>query len=97
MAELVEFAPNRLVYRVNAERESRVRFPFRLGEGTREWRVAGLPAVADRGKLAVELPPGKRDVVMVYRPALFHVGAGTSAATLALLGISAAWRKRSAK
>jgi hypothetical protein len=95
VAELTEFEPNRLVYRAIAPRESRVKFPFRLKEGSREWRVDGLPAVSDQGKLAVDLPAGDREVVMIYRPEYFEVGAGTSVATLVVLGIATAWRSRS--
>jgi hypothetical protein len=84
-AELVDFAPNRLVYHAIATRDSRVRFPFRLGEQTREWRVDGLPALTDRGKLAIDIPAGERDIVMIYRPEYFYAGAGTTAATLMVL------------
>lgn len=99
-AELIGFEPNRLVYHATASRESSIRFPFRLGEGTREWRVDGLPAWTDRGKLAVDLPAGERDVVMTYRPEYFYAGASVTAATLALLLLHlsteayTAWRKR---
>ncbi len=93
-AELVDFAPNRLVYRATATRDSRVRFPFRLGNQTREWRVDDLPALTDRGKLAIDLPVGERYIVMVYRPEHFYAGAGTSVATIVLMGVCLAWRTR---
>ncbi|MEE8507644.1 MAG: hypothetical protein V3T07_01155, partial [Myxococcota bacterium] len=90
--ELRAFAPNRLVYRARAERPGRIVFPFRYGRGAAEWRVEGLtavsepagsePAVSEGGKLAVDLPAGERDVVMVYRPRFFTTGWGTSVLTL---------------
>jgi hypothetical protein len=51
-----------------------------------------LPASSERGKLAVDVPPGRRDLVMVYRPKHFHTGAAISAATLLVLGIASLWR-----
>jgi hypothetical protein len=95
VAELREFAPNRLVYRVDAQSEAIIGFPFRQKEGSDEWRVDGLPAVSRRGKLAVEVPPGERDVVMVYRPEDFHVGALITGATLLAITVAVPWRIRS--
>ncbi len=87
-AVLHEFAPNRLVYRARAQRETRIVFPFRLGVGTDEWRVDGLPAFSERGKLALDIPPGEREIVMTYRPQLFHSGLVISAASaIALIAI----------
>jgi hypothetical protein len=86
--ELHEFAPNRLVYRARARRETRIVFPFRLGEGTDEWRVDGLPALTERGKLALDVPPGEREIAMIYRPQLFHLGLViTAASAIALVAI----------
>lgn len=93
-AELVGFEPNRLIYRAQADVATQFRFPFRLAEGSREWRVDGLPALTDRGKLAIAFPPGERDVAMIYRPEYFHTGLAASAATLIGMGFSLAWRKR---
>ncbi|MDH3211108.1 MAG: hypothetical protein OEM05_01360 [Myxococcales bacterium] len=93
-AELREFAPNRLVYRASAARPGRLVFPFRYGKGAPEWRIDGLPAVSERGKLAVDVPIGERDIVMVYRPRLFAAGFASSALTLGCVAGTALWRRR---
>ena len=86
-AALHEFEPNRLVYRVRCARGERIVFPFRYGKGAPEWRIEGLPAISQRGKLAVDVPPGERDIVMSYRPRYFHAGVTTSALTLMGLAV----------
>jgi hypothetical protein len=86
-AELREFEPNRLVYHLRAVRRERIAFPFRYGKGAPEWRIDGLPAISHRGKLAVDVPPGERDIVMTYRPRYFHAGVTTTALTLAGLAL----------
>jgi hypothetical protein len=94
IVELRSFAPNQLVYHARAERETRIVFPFRLAEGTDEWRVDGLPALTERGKLALDVPPGEREIVMTYRPRFFYAGVAiTAASVLALIAI-AFWRAR---
>jgi len=94
---LDRFAPNRLVYRAVAMRETRIVFPFRLGEGTDEWRVEGLPVFRERGKLALDIPPGERDIIMTYRPRFFYSGAVVSSATVfGLLGMALRHRRRAA-
>jgi hypothetical protein len=97
VAELREFAPNRLVYRVVATRDARIVFPFRLGEGTDEWRLDGLPAATERGKLAVDVPPGERDISMTYRPQLFYPGITVTAASALVLVATALWRSRGSR
>jgi hypothetical protein len=94
IADLREFAPNRLVYRISARREMRIVFPFRLGEGTDEWRVDGLPAMTERGKLALDVPPGEREIVMTYRPKLFYPGIVITAASAIALAAILFWRSR---
>ena len=89
-AELQAFAPNRLVYRTRAERPGRIVFPFRYGRGAAEWRVEGPTgaakrAVSEGGKLAVDLPAGEGDIVMVYQPRFFNAGWVTSALTLLIV------------
>ncbi len=98
-AELVGFSPNRLVYRATASREARFVFPFRWGKGAAEWRVGdGLPVSSQRGKLAVSVPPGEREIAMTYRPRFFHAGAAASVATAAgLLAWIAFARGRAAR
>jgi hypothetical protein len=81
-AELIEFEPNRLVYRASAAAPGRVVFPFRWGVRSPEWHVAGLPTTSERGKLAVDLPAGERDLVMTYRPKYFRAGLAVSVLTL---------------
>jgi hypothetical protein len=97
VAELREFAPNRLVYRVVAESEARIVFPFRLGEGTHEWRVDGLPASSERGKLAIDVPPGEHDISMIYRPRLFYPGIAITTASVLALVATALWRARGSR
>jgi hypothetical protein len=97
IAELWDFAPNRLVYRVVAMRETRIVFPFRLGEGTDEWRVDVLPAATERGKLAVDVPPGERDIAMTYRPQLLCPGIAITAASVLVLVATALWRTRGSR
>jgi hypothetical protein len=94
IAELWDFAPNRLVYRVVAARKTRIVFPFRLGEGTDEWQVDALPAATERGKLAVDVPPGERDISMIYRPQLFYPGVSITVASVLALVATALWRTR---
>ncbi len=92
-AELIGFAPNRLVYRVRAQRAAELELPMRHGTWAPEWRVDGLPARSRNGKLAIRVPPGERDVVLRYRPPLFEAGLALSAATLGI-GIGAALLRR---
>jgi hypothetical protein len=97
-AELREFAPNRLVYRVVALRPGRVVFPFRYGKGSPEWRVAGFSARSEGGKLAVDVPAGRRDIALVYRPRGFGVGLAVSALTLLVaVGLGCRGRRARAK
>jgi uncharacterized membrane protein YfhO len=85
------------VYRVVATRETRIVFPFRLGEGTDEWRVDVLPAATERGKLAVDVPPGERDISMIYRPQLLYPGIAITAASVLALVATALWRTRGSR
>ena len=99
VATLHEFAPNRLVYRVEATAPAHIVFPLRYAHGARErqrrgedpgpaeWHVEGLEPVADDGKLAVDVPAGSRDVVIHYRPRFFRVGALTSIGAWIVLGM----------
>jgi hypothetical protein len=104
VATLREFAPNRWVYRVTAKGAARMVFPLRYAKnagerqrrgedpGASDWLVEGLSAVAEDGKLAVDVPPGTRDVVLSYRPRFFRAGAVASAASL--LGLCVVMRPR---
>ena len=77
-------------------RETRIVFPFRQGPGSGEWRVDGLPALSERGKLAVDVPPGEREIVMIYRPPFFHAGLGITAASVLAL-VAAGVRRANVK
>lgn len=92
-AELVDFAPNRLVYRVRARRATELALPLRYGTRSAEWQVEGLPTRPRDGKLAIQVPVGERDVVLHYRPPLFRAGLSLSAASLAI-GVGAGLRRR---
>ena len=94
--ELVGFAPNRLVDRVSAVRPAELGFPLRHRPQAPEWRVDDLPIRARAGKLVVPVAAGERDVVLTYRPPLFHLGLATSALawTAVLIGVLRATRRR---
>jgi hypothetical protein len=92
-AELVGFAPNRLVYRVDARRATELALPLRYGTWSAEWQVEGLPTRERGGKLAIQVPAGERDLVLHYRPPLFREGLALSAATLAI-GVGSGLRRR---
>jgi hypothetical protein len=93
-AQLREFAPNRLLYHAIAVQPGRLVFPFRWGKGAPEWRVDGLSASSQRGKLAVDVPRGEREIVMIYRPRFFNAGIATSAITLVCIAGTRLWRRR---
>jgi hypothetical protein len=81
-AELVEFTPNRLGYRVSAPRESELVLPLRFGKVWAEWDTGDLPARARDGRLAVEVPAGESRLEVAYRPPLLSLGLALGAATL---------------
>jgi hypothetical protein len=104
-AELRAFAPNRLLYGVEAQRAAQVVLPLRFGpRGAREaeWQAeskAGPEAGAWRpleqgGRLALEVPPGEHEVVLRYRPPGLRAGAALSLASALLCGGLALWRRR---
>jgi hypothetical protein len=104
-AELREFAPNRLLYSVEARRVAQVVLPLRFGRRgapEAEWQVeskAGPEAGAWRpleqgGRLALEVPPGEHEVVLHYRPPGLRAGAALSLACGLLCGALALWRWR---
>jgi len=79
-ARLVAFAPNRLVYAVDAVAPARFVLPLRSGAD--EWSVEGAGASAEDGWLVIEVPPGAREVVLRYRPRGLVLGAVVSAASV---------------
>jgi hypothetical protein len=90
-ARLVDFAPNRLVYRVRAERPGRIVLPLRHREGVDCWRVQGADPGSEGGRLALGLPSGEGEASLVYRPRGLGAGIALSVATSAAL---AAWLLR---
>ena len=80
--ELVEFSPNRLVYRVRSHAFVQIGFPLRWGKSRAEWQLAGGLASNRFGRLGVEVPPGESRIEMTYRPAYLRAGLGVFAATL---------------
>ena len=100
-AELREFAPNRLLYRVEAQRAAQVVLPLRFGpRGAREaeWQVESEAGawrpLEHEGRLALEVPPGEHEVVLQYRPPGLRAGAALSLASALLCGGLAVWRRR---
>jgi hypothetical protein len=88
-ARLADFAPNRLVYAVEAERAARVALPLRFGPRAAEWDAAPFAPIEQDGRVAIEVPAGAHEVALRYRPPLLHAGLGASAATGALvLGVA---------
>ncbi|MBW2267993.1 MAG: hypothetical protein JRH16_05420 [Deltaproteobacteria bacterium] len=95
-ARLAEFAPNRLVYAVEAPAPARVVLPLRYGSGPAEWQVEGAEIEAADEWLALRVPAGSGEAVLRYRPPGLALGAGVSAAAwLACLGL-AGQRRRAA-
>ncbi len=84
-ARLAAFAPNRLVYEVVAERAARVVLPLRFGVRGAEWDAGPFVALAEDGKVAIEVPAGAHEIALSYRPPWLREGLAVSAATVALL------------
>ncbi|MGH0033395.1 MAG: hypothetical protein ACQGVK_00050 [Myxococcota bacterium] len=85
--------PNRLHYRVEAERTGILLFHLVFAQQRGQWSADPLPVIAGpNGALAVGVPAGSHDVVLRYRPRGLVAGAGISLAT----GIGALvwWRRR---
>jgi hypothetical protein len=85
-------------YRLSADMEARGWIVTSI-TAWRGWQaVAGgkrLPlAYANHAFLAIEAPPGRHDIRLIYRPASFVIGAWISAASLAGLGGAALARRR---
>ena len=55
--ELVEFRPNRLVYRARSPAPAQIAFPLRWGKARVEWELEGGLASNRFGRLAVEVMP----------------------------------------
>jgi hypothetical protein len=96
-ARLADFAPNRLVYELRAERAARVVLPLRFGAHGAEWDAGPFVPLAEDGKLALEVPAGAHAVVLAYRPPWLREGLAVSAATVALVAALAAHRARAGR
>jgi hypothetical protein len=88
-ARLADFAPNRLVYAVEAEQPARIVLPLRFGARGLEWEAEGARPLAHDRRLAIEVPAGAREVALAYRPPWFRAGLAASAATAACLAARA--------
>jgi hypothetical protein len=94
VAELASFAPNRLSYRVEAGRPTRIVLPLRFGRRQAEWQVQGARPWAEREWLALELAAGAREVQLAYRPPGLRSGSLVSAATVVAVAAWLGWRAR---
>jgi hypothetical protein len=94
---LSAFSPNHLVYAVEAQAAATVVLPVRWGQRSAEWRVEGARASEARGRLAVAVEAGRREVKLAYAPPGLWPGALISAATLAVLAVWAGRGWRSAR
>ncbi|MCH2169420.1 hypothetical protein MK489_01440 [Myxococcota bacterium] len=92
-AELVEFAPNRLVYRAEARQTATLVLPLWHRPDKDEWQIEGASLGSRENRLAVELEPGNRELILVYRPRGVVAGAVISAVSAAL-GVFCLWRRR---
>jgi hypothetical protein len=92
-AELVEFAPNRLRYRVDASRPTRVVLPLRFGKRGCEWQTGDWRPFDRAGRVGLEVPQGRSEVTLRYRPPGLVAGALASAVSLAGLALLAARRR----
>ena len=90
VARLADFAPNRLVYAIEAPAPGRIVLPLRYGSGADEWRVEGAQIEAANEWLALRVPAGEGQAVLRYRSPGLAIGASVSAAAwLACLGLAA--------
>ena len=96
-AELREFAPNRLVYGVEAQGAAQVVLPVRFGKRGAEWEVeaegSAWRPLEREGQLALEGPAGEHEVVLRYRPPGLRAGLALSLASALLCGVLALWRR----
>jgi len=96
-AWITEFTPNRIAWIISASAPARIVFPLRHGLREAEWEATlsrrGAPDGEDThvalanadGQLAIDVPAGDADLVLVYRPPLFRAGLALSGATLVVL------------
>jgi hypothetical protein len=91
--ELVEFAPNRLVYSVETPHPELVPLPFQWQQRD-EWMIEGFVARKHRDRMAVLVPAGRHQIAMRFRPRLLCAGIAVSAAALCALAASFALPRR---
>jgi hypothetical protein len=82
--ELLEFAPNRLVYSIRAPLPQKVPLPFRWDQRD-EWTLKGFTAVRHRDRMAVRVPAGRHEIEMRFRPRLLGAGIALSAVAVCLV------------
>jgi hypothetical protein len=92
--KLVEFAPNHLVYSVRAPRSQLVPLPFRWDQRD-EWKLEGFPVRRHRDRIAVQVPAGRHEIEMRFRPRLLGAGIALSALAVCLVVASFALPRRS--
>lgn len=88
-AKRVSWSPNQIVVRASMASAGRLMVNQNWHPG---WRASVGTVVSDDGLLAVDLPPGERDVTISFRPRSALAGGAVTAAALAalvLLGLSA--------
>ncbi|HJO23631.1 MAG: hypothetical protein QF890_13620 [Myxococcota bacterium] len=78
-ARLTAFAPNRLVYAVDAAAPARFVLPVHSGADA--WSVDGASASTEVGWLVIEVPSGTREVALRYGPPGLGFGAAVSGAS----------------
>jgi hypothetical protein len=89
----VSIEPNRLHYRVDADRAGMLVFALDLAQQRGQWSAGAFPVVAGpRGALAVGVPAGVQDVVLRYRPDGLIAGMAISVASAVAAGVW--WRRQ---
>jgi hypothetical protein len=91
---LEAFAPNRLVYAVEARAPAYLVLPLPYDRGRTQWRAMGREPVARGERLAFAVAAGRERVTLTYRPPLLGLGALLSAATVVGAGWSLRRRRR---
>ena len=92
--ELLEFAPNRLVYSIETPRSQLVTLPFQWQQRD-EWTIGGFVARKHRDRMAVSVPAGRHEIEMRFRPRLLGAGIAVSAVTLCAVAASFTLPRRS--
>jgi hypothetical protein len=94
---LKAFQPNRLIYQVETSAPGRVVLPVKEWYGRMYWRPVGRPGEVQNGWLAVSVPAGKQEIVVVYQPRYLRLGVFVSVATAAAIVAWETLRRRFAR